>query len=138
MNSWFPSPFGSSSSSSNPPPPSGSSSMSAHHRASDRPQSPSNGPPSPAEAAGVIARLKEKSNDELKKLLTDKNAYEAFFNSLEQVKVQKNLRRDLWEETLQLARENLEKEPRISELRNQARFYVRLFGQLSWLLLKKN
>ncbi|KAJ6810687.1 vacuolar protein-sorting-associated protein 37-like protein 1-like [Iris pallida] len=127
MNSWFPSPFGSSSSSSNTSPglsSSTSSTMNAHNRTSDRTQSPSNGPPSPSEAAGVISRLKDKSTDELKKLLTDKSTYEAFFNSLEQVKVQNSLRRELWEETLQLARENLEKEPRISELRNQARFYV--------------
>ncbi|ONK59491.1 uncharacterized protein A4U43_C08F6980 [Asparagus officinalis] len=119
-HSWFPSSLLGSSSASHPSTPTSSSSMSPY-RTSDRPQSPSTGFPSPAEAAGVIARLRDKSIEELRKLLTDKNAYEAFFNSLEQVKDQNNLRRELQEETLQLARENLEKETRISELRNQCR-----------------
>jgi len=51
--------------------------------------------------------------------LKDKEAYNAFFNSLDQVKTQNNVRDELRKETLQLARENLEKEQRISELRNQ-------------------
>lgn len=88
-------------------------------RPSDRPLSPSCGQPSPAEAAGVISRLKDKSIDDLRKLLNDKEAYNSFFNSLEQVKNQNNLRNELQKETLQIARENLEKEPRILELRNQ-------------------
>jgi len=37
-----------------------SSSASPHQTASDHPQSSSRGQPSPAEAAGVIARLKDK------------------------------------------------------------------------------
>lgn len=91
----------------------------AHQRAFDRPQSPSQVQPSPTEAAGIIARLKDKSVDELRKLLNDKEAYNALFNSLDQVKIQNNLRDELRKETLQLAKENLEKEPRILELRNQ-------------------
>ncbi|XP_071680871.1 vacuolar protein-sorting-associated protein 37 homolog 1-like [Lolium perenne] len=59
------------------------------------------------------------SVDELQRLLKDKEAYNAFFNSLDQVKTQNNLRDELRRETLQLARENLEREQRISELRNQ-------------------
>ncbi|XP_008787466.2 vacuolar protein-sorting-associated protein 37 homolog 1-like [Phoenix dactylifera] len=98
---------------------SSSSGVGTHQRASDLPQSPSQGQPSPAEAAGIISRLKDKSVDELRKLLTDKEAYNAFFNSLDQVKIQNNLRDELRKETSQLARENLEKEPRILELRNQ-------------------
>ncbi|XP_020087061.1 vacuolar protein-sorting-associated protein 37 homolog 1-like [Ananas comosus] len=77
------------------------------------------GQPSPAGAAGIIARLKEKSVDELRKLLAEKESYNAFFNSLDQVKIQNNVRDELRKETLQLARENLEKEPCILELRNQ-------------------
>ena len=57
--SWFPSSLLGSSNSSRPATPTSSSSMSTY-RASDRPQSPSTGLPSPAEAAGVIARLKDK------------------------------------------------------------------------------
>jgi len=63
--------------------------------------------------------LKDKSIEELQRLLKDKEAYNAFFNSLDQVKTQNNVRDELRKETLQLARENLEKEQRISELRNQ-------------------
>ncbi|CAI0469296.1 unnamed protein product, partial [Linum tenue] len=76
---------------------------------------------SPAEAAGVISLLKDKSVDDLRKLLTDKDAYNQFLFSLDQVKIQNNIRDELRKETLQLARENLEKEPRIVELRNQCR-----------------
>lgn len=135
VHSWFPSsllgsntsrpPTSSSTSSMNPyttvdrPQSSDSSSMSPYI-ASDVPQSPFKGLPSP-DLAGVIARLKEKSTDELRNILVDKSAYNTFFNSLEQVKDQNNLRHELWEETLQLARQNLEKETRISELQNQSR-----------------
>ena len=55
--SWYPpSVVGSSSRPSTPT----SSSASPHQRASDHPQSSSRGQPSPAEAAGIIARLKDK------------------------------------------------------------------------------
>jgi len=114
--SWYPpSVVGSSSRPSTPT----SSSAIPHQRAPDHPQSSSCGQPSPAEAAGVIARLKDKSIEELQRLLKDKEAYNAFFNSLDQVKTQNNVRDELRKETLQLARENLEKEQRILELRNQ-------------------
>jgi ESCRT-I complex subunit VPS37 len=63
--------------------------------------------------------LKDKSIEELQRLLKDKEAYNAFFNSLDQVKTQNNVRDELRKETAQLARENLEKEQRILELRNQ-------------------
>nr|VDD05965.1 unnamed protein product [Brassica oleracea] len=91
---------------------------------SSRPQSSGGQIPShvsPGEAAGIIALLKDKSVDELGKLLTDKNAYQQFLNSLEQVSIQNNIREELRKETLHLARENLEKEPQIVELRNQCR-----------------
>ncbi|CAM0902612.1 unnamed protein product [Alopecurus aequalis] len=85
--SWYPpSVVGSSSHPSTPT----SSSASPHQRASDHPQSSSRGQPSPAEAAGIIARLKDKSLDELQRLLKDKEAYNAFLNSLDQVKTQNN------------------------------------------------
>ncbi|KAF0921699.1 hypothetical protein E2562_013436, partial [Oryza meyeriana var. granulata] len=96
-----------------------SSSVSPHQRASDNPQSSSRGQPCPAEAAGIIAHLKDKSADELQRLLKDKEAYRTFFNSLDQVKNHNNLRDELRKETVQLARENLEKEQQILELRNQ-------------------
>ncbi|WZZ49156.1 hypothetical protein YC2023_049263 [Brassica napus] len=60
---------------------------------------------SPGEAAGIIALLKDKSVDELGKLLTDKNAYQQFLNSLEQVTIQNNIREELRKETLHLASE---------------------------------
>ncbi|XP_050243307.1 uncharacterized protein LOC126691999 isoform X5 [Quercus robur] len=118
--SWYPPSVVSSPNSSRPGTPSSASSSSfSSHRTSDRPQSPSH--VSPAEAAGIIAVLKDKSVDELRKLLSDKDAYHHFLLSLDQVKIQNNSRDELRKETLQLARENLEKEPRIMELRNQCR-----------------
>ncbi|CAK9178854.1 unnamed protein product [Ilex paraguariensis] len=74
---------------------------------------------SPAEAAGIIALLKDKSVDELRKLLSDKDAYRNLFLSLDLVKTQNKLRDELRNGTLQLTRENLEKEPQMMELRNQ-------------------
>ncbi|KAI5013180.1 hypothetical protein ZWY2020_028134 [Hordeum vulgare] len=114
--SWYPPSVGGSSSLPSTP---SSSGASPHQRASDHPQPSSRGQPSPAEAAGIIARLRDRSVDELQRLLKDKESYNAFFNSLDQVKTQNNLRDELRKETLQLARENLEKEQRILELRNQ-------------------
>jgi ESCRT-I complex subunit VPS37 len=114
--SWYPPSAVSSSSRPSTP---GSSSASPQPRASDHPQPSSRGQPSPAGAAGIIARLKDKSIEELQRLLKDKEAYNAFFNSLDQVKNQNNVRDELRKETLQLAKENLEKEQRILELRNQ-------------------
>ncbi|KAL1201312.1 putative vacuolar protein-sorting-associated protein 37 [Cardamine amara subsp. amara] len=77
--------------------------------------------PAPGEAAAIIVFLKDKSVDELRKLLSDKDAYQQFLLSLDQVKIQNNIKEELRRETLQLARENLEKEPQIMELRNQCR-----------------
>ncbi|XP_042420814.1 vacuolar protein-sorting-associated protein 37 homolog 1-like [Zingiber officinale] len=105
--------------SSQPSTPSNSSGGSAHERTTVLLQSSPHGQPSPTEAAGIISHLKNKSADELRRLLSDKEAYGAFYNSLDQVKVQNNLRHELRKETLQLAKENLEKEPQILELRNQ-------------------
>ncbi|KAF5473638.1 hypothetical protein F2P56_010238 [Juglans regia] len=118
--SWYPPSVVSSLSSSRPGTPGSTSSGSfSSHRPTDRPQSPSH--VSPAEAAGIIAVVKDKSVDELRKLLSDKDAYHQFLLSLDQVKIQNNLREELRKETLQLARDNLEKEPRMVELRNQCR-----------------
>ncbi|KAI9086311.1 hypothetical protein K1719_031765 [Acacia pycnantha] len=82
-------------------------------------QSPSH--VSPAEAAGVTTVLKDKSAGELRKLVSDKEAYQQFLLSLDQVKIQNNLKYELCKENSQLAEENLQKEPRIMELRNQCK-----------------
>ncbi|KAJ4705059.1 vacuolar protein-sorting-associated protein 37-like 1-like [Melia azedarach] len=88
-------------------------------RPTEQPQSPSH--VAPAEAAGIIALLKDKSVDELRKLLADKDAYNQFLLSIDQVKIQNNIRDELSKETLQIAKDNLDKEPRIMELRNQCK-----------------
>lgn len=106
--SWYPPSVMSSSSSSRPVTPTSSTPRPSSHIP-------------PAEAAGVISALKDKSGDELRKLLSDKNAYQQFLNSLDQVKIQNNLKDELSKENLQLAEENLQKEPRIMEIRNQCR-----------------
>ncbi|KAG7017401.1 Vacuolar protein-sorting-associated protein 37-like 2, partial [Cucurbita argyrosperma subsp. argyrosperma] len=124
--SWYPP----SVSSSRPATPgSTSSNHSSSQRLSGRPQSPSH--VSPAEAAGIISALKDKSVDELRKLLSDKDAYNQFLLSLDQVKIQNNLKDELRKETLQLASENLEKEPRIMELRNQVWVYQKMVNSLA-------
>ncbi|KAG5553435.1 hypothetical protein RHGRI_011350 [Rhododendron griersonianum] len=113
-NSWYPLSLPSSPSSTHPTTPSSSSSSSFNVQ---RPAAQA----SPSEAVGIIFLLKDRSIDELRKLLADKDAYRQFLLSLDQVKIQNNLRVELQKETLQLARENLEKEPRIMELQNQCR-----------------
>ncbi|KAL3536193.1 hypothetical protein ACH5RR_004654 [Cinchona calisaya] len=119
-DSWYPPSVVSTPSSSRPATPSASSSSNfAIQSPADRPHSSSH--VSPSEAAGIIALLKDKSVDELRKLLSDKDAYQNFLLSLEPVKTQNKVRDEVRNETLQLARENLEKEPRIMELRNQCR-----------------
>ncbi|PKI57644.1 vacuolar protein-sorting-associated protein 37 homolog 1-like [Punica granatum] len=113
--SWYPPSVGSSPTSSRPSTPGSSShgsfSLSSHTTSHV----------SPSEASGIINQLKDKSVDELRKLLSDEDAYNQFLLSLDQVKMQNNLRDELRNETLQLARNNLEKEPQIMELRNQCR-----------------
>uniref|UniRef100_A0A6N2KNY5 VPS37 C-terminal domain-containing protein n=1 Tax=Salix viminalis TaxID=40686 RepID=A0A6N2KNY5_SALVM len=72
--------------------------------------------PSPAEAAAIITLLKDKSADDLRKLLSDKDAYHQFLLSLDQVKIQNNIRDELCKETLQLASELLCRIIRTTEL----------------------
>ncbi|TYH47372.1 hypothetical protein ES332_D11G407300v1 [Gossypium tomentosum] len=118
--SWYPPSVVGSTNSSRPATPSSSASNSFNsQRPAEWSHSPS--PVSPAEAAGVIALLKDKSVDELRKLLSDKDAYNQFLLSVDQVKIQNKIRDELRNETLQLARNNLYKEPQIMELRNQCR-----------------
>ncbi|TXG58392.1 hypothetical protein EZV62_016221 [Acer yangbiense] len=117
--SWYPQSVVSPNSSRPSTPGSSSSSSYSLQRPTEHPQTPSH--VSPGEAAGVIALLKDKSVDELRKLLSDKDAYHQFLLSVDQVKIQNNIRDELRKETLQLAEQNLEKEPRIMELRNQCK-----------------
>ncbi|XP_047174628.1 vacuolar protein-sorting-associated protein 37 homolog 1-like [Vigna umbellata] len=79
------------------------------------------GSSSTTQAAGLVATFKDKSVDELRKLLSNKDAYQQFLNSLEEVKIQNHVTDELCKENLQLADENLRKEPRIVELSNQYR-----------------
>ncbi|PWA65329.1 vacuolar protein-sorting-associated protein 37 [Artemisia annua] len=74
---------------------------------------------SPSETAAITVDLQDKSVDELNKLLSDKEAYQEFLLSIDPVKTSNNLRDDLRNETLQLARDNLAKESCMAELRNQ-------------------
>ncbi|KAI3722030.1 hypothetical protein L2E82_33054 [Cichorium intybus] len=113
-NSWYPPSVVSSSSSSRPSTPNSSNST---QRPADQPHSLSH--VSPAEAAAIIVYLKDKSADELRKLLSDKDAYQQFLLSIDLIKTPNNLRDELQNETLQLARENLAKESYMTQLRNQ-------------------
>lgn len=118
-DSWYPPSVLSSQNSSRPGTPNSSSSNSFSARPGDRPQSLS--PVSPAEAASIIVYLKDKSVDELRRLLADKDAYHQLLQSLDMVRTQNHVRDELKNETLQLARNNLEKESYLMELQNQCR-----------------
>ncbi|KAJ3687067.1 hypothetical protein LUZ61_016231 [Rhynchospora tenuis] len=115
--SWYPpSVIGSNSGTSTP---TAASASGSYQRPHDRARPSSQSQPSPSEAASVISHLKDKSVDELRRILNDTDAYKSFFNSLEQVKTQNSVIYELRKEAVQRARENMEKEPRILELRNQ-------------------
>ncbi|KMT06461.1 hypothetical protein BVRB_7g161300 [Beta vulgaris subsp. vulgaris] len=118
--SWYP-PFVNNSPSYSRPSSAGSNASNSYNlqRPFERPQSPSH--VSPAEAAGIISSLKDKSVDELRKLLTDKESYNQFLLALDQVKAQNNVRDELQKEMLELSRSNMDKEPQMVELRNQCR-----------------
>lgn len=75
----------------------------------------------PIETAGIISILKNRNVDELRKLLSDNDAYQSLLLSLEPIITQNRVRDELRNKALQHAKENLEKEPRIMELRNQCR-----------------
>eukprot|EP00252_Welwitschia_mirabilis_P013010 TRINITY_DN28752_c0_g1_i1.p1 TRINITY_DN28752_c0_g1~~TRINITY_DN28752_c0_g1_i1.p1 ORF type:complete len:235 (+),score=48.77 TRINITY_DN28752_c0_g1_i1:282-986(+) len=95
-----------------------SSPMTSRTNMESRPQSPYS-QPSPAAGASIISRLKDKSVDDLKRLLTNKEAYKEVFLSVDQVKDQETLYKELRKETEELARRNLEKESELLELKNQ-------------------
>nr|AHY23245.1 hypothetical protein [Fallopia multiflora] len=117
--SWYPPSVATPLSSSRPSTAASSSSNSYGQRPSERVQTPSH--VSPSEAAEIISSLKDKSVEELQKLLSDTETYNRFLASLDQVKTQNHVKGELQKETIQLARENMEKEPQIMELRNQCR-----------------
>ncbi|XP_027364122.1 vacuolar protein-sorting-associated protein 37 homolog 1-like [Abrus precatorius] len=75
----------------------------------------------PAQAARFIAIFKDKSVDELRKLISDKDSYQELLRSLDDFKIQNKLKDELCKENMKLVEENLQKEPRIVELRNQCR-----------------
>ncbi|GFP85533.1 vacuolar protein-sorting-associated protein 37 homolog 1 [Phtheirospermum japonicum] len=89
-DSWYPPSVGSSPSSSRPATPGANTPTGfGPSRPTDRPNTLSN--VSPSEAAGIIAVLKDKSVDELRKLLSDKEAYQNLLLSVEPVKTQNRL-----------------------------------------------
>lgn len=63
--------------------------------------------------------MRDKSVEELRKLLTDKAAYNEFLHSLDQVKTLDILQDDLRKSNVELAKQNLERESEVAELRNQ-------------------
>ncbi|XP_002974174.2 vacuolar protein-sorting-associated protein 37 homolog 1 [Selaginella moellendorffii] len=63
--------------------------------------------------------LHDKCVEELRKLLSDKDAYENYLHSIEEVKQLDTLRNDLRKRNVTLARHNLGKESEMAELRNQ-------------------
>ncbi|KVI09343.1 Modifier of rudimentary, Modr, partial [Cynara cardunculus var. scolymus] len=100
-NSLYPPSGVTSPSSSRPTTPNSSNSNSFTQRPEEQPQFSSHVPP--AEAAAIIVYLKDKSVDELRKLLSDEEVYQQFLHSIDLVKTPNNLRDELRDETLQLA-----------------------------------
>ncbi|KAG5077042.1 hypothetical protein JHK82_055737 [Glycine max] len=80
-HSWYPPSVVSSPTSSRPVTPTASSSSLSQRPSSHVP---------PSKAVAVIAILKDKSVDELQKFLSDKDAYQQFLHSLDQVNIQTN------------------------------------------------
>ncbi|KAJ7562854.1 hypothetical protein O6H91_03G086700 [Diphasiastrum complanatum] len=122
--SWYPSSgIGPPSVTPYPPFPNSSSSSGVHpltrgntSRSSNddfRPQTPS------LSHSSNAADLRDKSVEELRKLLSDKEAYAKFLHTLEEVKHLDTLRNDLRKSNVDLARHNLGKEAESAELRNQ-------------------
>ncbi|KAL4560894.1 hypothetical protein LXL04_033050 [Taraxacum kok-saghyz] len=122
-NSWYP-PSVSSSSSSGSPLPYNYNSNTYTERLEDQSHLQSHVSESP------IVYLKDKSVDELRRLLSDQVAYQQFLLSIDPVRIQNNLRDELQKETLQLARKNLEREPQITELKNQVS--LSFSSQMEW------
>ncbi|KAJ7536153.1 hypothetical protein O6H91_12G058200 [Diphasiastrum complanatum] len=67
----------------------------------------------------MFPMLKDKSVEELRKLLSDKEAYRQFLHTFDDVQQLDHLRIDLKKNNLDLARKNLEKESEINQLNNQ-------------------
>ncbi|XP_059066949.1 vacuolar protein-sorting-associated protein 37 homolog 2 isoform X2 [Cryptomeria japonica] len=84
-----------------------------------RPQSPFYSDLSPETRGLVFSLLAEKSEDELRTYLTDKDAYNKILHSIGEVKHMGHLRDDLCMKTTQLARKNIENATQIAELKNQ-------------------
>ncbi|GBG79972.1 hypothetical protein CBR_g30234 [Chara braunii] len=82
----------------------------------DNVPSPSRGT---AQRAVSYAELKERSLEELKNLMNDEEAYDAFLHSLDKVRDIDRAREELRKQSVELARKNLAREPEIAELHNQ-------------------
>ncbi|CAM6109265.1 unnamed protein product [Calypogeia fissa] len=129
--SWYPaSVMGPSTSSSFISSSSGLSTRNPLSRTSAAASSDSPRPRSPAASSSQSARampstsnahpsLKDKGVEELRALLLDKDMYNSFLHSLDQVRHLDALRDDLKKGNVELARHNLGKEAEIAELRNQ-------------------
>eukprot|EP01018_Ginkgo_biloba_P039902 Gb_02547 [translate_table: standard] len=91
----------------------------ANTNVNSRSQSPSYSQLSPSTAGIIISVLRDRSGDELRTVLTDKEAYNKVLHSIGEVKHLDLLRDDLRKETTQLARKNLEKKSQIAEIKNQ-------------------
>ncbi|KAI8027136.1 hypothetical protein LOK49_LG02G01728 [Camellia lanceoleosa] len=135
-NSWYPPSVVSSPSSSRPTTPSSTSSSNPIVQRLQIGESPSH--VSPAEAAGIIVLLKDKSVDELRKLLSDKDAYHQFLLSIDQVKIQNNLRDELRKAALQLTNIHrntiMELRNKLSEIERKKKRPLKYYAPTSWFI----
>ncbi|XP_024394294.1 vacuolar protein-sorting-associated protein 37 homolog 1 isoform X2 [Physcomitrium patens] len=75
--------------------------------------------PSNAAPPNSVSSLKEKSPEELTRLLNDKDAYNAFLHSLDEVRRLDTIAAELKKSTIDESRNNLARESELAELRTQ-------------------
>ncbi|KAI3871284.1 hypothetical protein MKX03_017529, partial [Papaver bracteatum] len=114
----------SSSNSSRPSTPGGGSSLSSlnmqRRPSSGQPQSQSRTQLSPTEDACIIYQLKDKSVDELRRLLTDREAENQFLFSLDQVKIQNNISSSCFYLRIRMRMRTLEEKKVTDQLRQRS------------------
>lgn len=102
-----------------PPSTSAGSYSGGHHPPTSLPASSSGSYSSSPVPSNSVASLKDKSSEELTRLLNDKDAYNAFLRSLDEVRRLDKISGDARKSTIDDSNNNLAKESEIAELRTQ-------------------
>lgn len=76
-------------------------------------------PPAASTTTDIFLALRNKSTEELQRLLSDQDAYSSFLQSLDAVRQIDSLWSEMLNRNVELAKQNLEKESDIFQLKNQ-------------------